>query len=137
MGIFPLLDEECQFPKSTDKSFLEKLIKNHESNAIFIKARTAELQFAVTHYAGKVLYQLDGFLEKNRDLLRQDLEIICHTGEFHFLSKIVASGKQDDTMRRATLRQSTPSKAAITNVSKSKTVGSKFEVSWRNKSEPI
>lgn len=59
MGILALLDEECLFPKASDKSYVEKLVKNHDSkSANFINPRDKTRQdiphFIVAHYAGNV-----------------------------------------------------------------------------------
>ena len=32
MGIMALVDEECWFPKATDKSFVEKLVSSHSGH---------------------------------------------------------------------------------------------------------
>ena len=37
MGIMALLDEECWFPKATDKSFVEKLVNSHSVHPKFLK----------------------------------------------------------------------------------------------------
>ena len=37
MGIMALVDEECWFPKATDKSFVEKLVSSHNAHPKFIK----------------------------------------------------------------------------------------------------
>jgi len=37
MGIMALLDEECWFPKATDKSFVEKLVNAHSVHPKFLK----------------------------------------------------------------------------------------------------
>ena len=39
MGILALLDEECWFPKATDKSFAEKLLSNHREHPKFYCTR--------------------------------------------------------------------------------------------------
>ena len=55
MGILSLLDEECWFPKATDKSYVEKLVKEHQGNSKFKKADfRAKGDFIIVHYAGEV-----------------------------------------------------------------------------------
>ena len=55
MGILSLLDEECWFPKATDKSYVEKLQREHAQNSKFSKPdfRSAA-DFTLSHYAGNV-----------------------------------------------------------------------------------
>lgn len=56
MGIMALLDEECWFPKATDKSFVEKLISAHSIHPKFMKTDFRGVaDFAIIHYAGKVI----------------------------------------------------------------------------------
>jgi len=57
MGILSLLDEECWFPKATDKTYVEKLHKEHLKNAKYKKPdfRSAA-SFSIVHYAGTVSY---------------------------------------------------------------------------------
>lgn len=55
MGLFALLDEECWFPKATDKSYVDKVIKEHTKHPKFkIPEFRSEANFTVIHYAGKV-----------------------------------------------------------------------------------
>lgn len=55
MGLMALLDEECWFPKATDKSYTEKVIKEHSKHQKFkIPEFRSEANFTVIHYAGKV-----------------------------------------------------------------------------------
>ena len=57
MGIMALLDEECWFPKTTDKSFVEKLVNLHSGHPKFQKTDFRGVaDFAVIHNAGKVDY---------------------------------------------------------------------------------
>ncbi|GMH25517.1 hypothetical protein Nepgr_027360 [Nepenthes gracilis] len=67
LGLLSLLDEESNFPKSTDLSFANKLKQHLNSNPFFKEGRDGT--FSVRHFAGEVLYDTNGFLEKNRDPL--------------------------------------------------------------------
>lgn len=67
-GIFSLLDEQSKLPKATADTLSESFNKNLGSHASFTISKTPGL-FGVKHYAGTVMYTLDGFLEKNRDNL--------------------------------------------------------------------
>ena len=62
-----LLDEECRFPKGTDDSFLSKINDALTSIETFVKPRTLKGVFGIKHYAGEVIYEVKGFLEKNKD----------------------------------------------------------------------
>lgn len=59
MGILALLDEECWFPKATDKTFVEKLVSAHATHPKFIKSDfRVSADFSIIHYAGKVCIRL-------------------------------------------------------------------------------
>merc|ERR1719228_1471960 len=73
MGILSILEEECMFPKATDKSFLGKLYDNHMGKSKnFGKPKPRkdlkfEPHFELYHYAGTVGYNIAGWLDKNKD----------------------------------------------------------------------
>ncbi|XP_008802972.1 myosin-1-like isoform X1 [Phoenix dactylifera] len=71
LGLLSLLDEESTFPNGTDLTFANKLKQHLNSNPCFRGER--DKIFSVSHYAGEVVYDTSGFLEKNRDLLHIDL----------------------------------------------------------------
>uniref|UniRef100_A0A914HC29 Uncharacterized protein n=1 Tax=Globodera rostochiensis TaxID=31243 RepID=A0A914HC29_GLORO len=67
MGILPLLDDECKFPRGTEETFLQHCNINHLDNAIYAKARVkGRLEFGIRHHFGLSFYSIDGFLAKNR-----------------------------------------------------------------------
>ncbi len=72
-GIIHILDDESNLPKTTDLSFLDKCNFCHKSNQLYKKPRTCEGIFIIKHYAGEVVYGVQNFLDKNRDLLRLDV----------------------------------------------------------------
>ena len=60
MGILTLLDEECWFPKATDKTFTDKLHKEMGKSTKFKKPDFRDnADFSVVHYAGRVSNWLD------------------------------------------------------------------------------
>ncbi|KGN59875.1 myosin-2 [Cucumis sativus] len=70
LGVLALLDEELNFTKATDLTFANKLKQHFKSQPHFKGERGRA--FGVRHYAGEVVYDTNGFLEKNRDLLHSD-----------------------------------------------------------------
>ncbi|XP_057671586.1 myosin-VIIa-like isoform X1 [Diorhabda carinulata] len=74
LNIFSLMDEESKFPKGTDFSFLTKLHKQHGNHSNYSKPKSEMTPaFGIKHFAGEVFYDVEGFLEKNRDSFSHDL----------------------------------------------------------------
>uniref|UniRef100_A0A4W3GZB9 Unconventional myosin-Va-like n=1 Tax=Callorhinchus milii TaxID=7868 RepID=A0A4W3GZB9_CALMI len=73
LGILDLLDEECRMPKGTDTSWAQKLYERHlHTSYYFQKPRMSNTAFLILHFADDVLYQCEGFLEKNRDTVYEE-----------------------------------------------------------------
>ncbi len=55
-GVLALLDEECWFPKATDKTFIDKLVQEQGTHTKFQKPRQLKdkADFSIIHYAGRV-----------------------------------------------------------------------------------
>merc|ERR1719431_1371656 len=74
MGIMALVDEECWFPKATDKTFVEKLVTSHAAHPKFIKSDfKSTADFSIVHYAGQVNYSAAKWLMKNMDPLNENI----------------------------------------------------------------
>lgn len=54
IGVLHLLDDESNFPKATDASFLEKCHYNHALNELYYRPRMSSMEFGIKHYAGQV-----------------------------------------------------------------------------------
>ena len=78
-GLLALLDEECVLGNASDLTYISKLDKNFsigkgsQPNKNFLKHKTNPNIFSVMHFAGKVDYFVDGFLDKNRDSMSQTI----------------------------------------------------------------
>lgn len=94
MGIFALLDEECWFPKATDKTFVDKLLAQHTSHPKFQKPDfRADAHFSIIHYADKVDYSADQWLMKNMDPLNENVVSIMQGSTDNFVSGIWKDGE--------------------------------------------
>ncbi|XP_052236757.1 myosin heavy chain, striated muscle-like [Dreissena polymorpha] len=77
MGILSILEEECMFPKASDKTFEDKLTTNHLGKSkAFGKVNKnrkggGNAHFELGHYAGAVPYNISGWLDKNKDPLNE------------------------------------------------------------------
>nr|XP_018907941.1 PREDICTED: myosin heavy chain, non-muscle isoform X2 [Bemisia tabaci] len=89
MGVMALLDEECWFPKATDKSFVEKLVTAHSVHPKFVKKDFRGVaDFAVIHYAGKVDYSAAKWLMKNMDPLNENVVSLLQASQDPFVVHI-------------------------------------------------
>ncbi|XP_072749229.1 myosin-IIIb isoform X2 [Anoplolepis gracilipes] len=68
MGLLALLDEESRFPRANNRSLIEKFHNNIKSK-FYVRPKSDAVCFAIHHFAGRVVYQAEGFLEKNRNFL--------------------------------------------------------------------
>lgn len=88
-GIMALLDEECWFPKATDKTFVEKLVTTHSLHPKFMKTDFRGIaDFAIVHYAGKVDYSATKWLMKNMDPLNENIVSLLQASQDPFVVNI-------------------------------------------------
>nr|XP_033816475.1 myosin-10 isoform X2 [Geotrypetes seraphini] len=89
-GVLALLDEECWFPKATDKTFVDKLVQEQGSHSKFQKPRQLKdkADFCIIHYAGKVDYKADEWLMKNMDPLNDNVATLLHQSSDKFVAEL-------------------------------------------------
>ncbi len=95
-GIFATLDEECKIPNGSDESFLDKcnerFLKLYKKEYTKVKTKGPKdtPTFAIAHYAGQVIYNTSGWLNKNRDPPPTDfLEVILERSTFGFAKMLI------------------------------------------------
>lgn len=79
-GILYILDEECLLGKATDLTFLDKICdKFAKGHPFFERPKLAKVpSFRVVHYAGTVTYEVNSFLDKNRDTLKDAFKLLLN-----------------------------------------------------------
>ncbi|XP_039550441.1 myosin-10 isoform X4 [Pimephales promelas] len=89
-GVLALLDEECWFPRATDRSFVDKLSAEQGSHSKFMRPRQLkeEADFSIVHYAGKVDYKANEWLVKNMDPLNDNVASLLHQSSDPFISEL-------------------------------------------------
>ncbi|KTF82652.1 hypothetical protein cypCar_00012365 [Cyprinus carpio] len=111
-GIIAILDEEClRRGDASDITFLEKLEDTLGGHAHFVTHKMANgkirkaigrEEFRLVHYAGEVNYNVNGFLDKNNDLLYRHLkEVLCQSGN-HIVSQCFHADELMDQRRPET-----------------------------------
>lgn len=92
LGVLALLDEESRLPAGSDASFLQKLnaqLLKPVNKAVFKKPRFGNSAFTIAHYALDVTYEVDGFLEKNRDTVPDEHMVLLATTKNPFLKEVL------------------------------------------------
>lgn len=104
MGILDLLDEECKMPKGSDDSWAQKLYNTHlKTCALFEKPRMSNKAFIIQHFADKVEYQCEGFLEKNKDTVNEEQINVLKASKFDLLVELFQDEEKATSPTRAAL----------------------------------
>ena len=127
LGILALLDEESRLPAGNDASWIEKMYQNLDkppTNKVFKKPRFGQTKFVVSHYAHDVTYDIEGFIEKNRDTVGEGhLEVLKNT-ENEMLQSILSVIDKNNT-ELETANANTSGRKSI--AAKKPTLGSLFK----------
>lgn len=118
VGLLKLIDEECMYPKGSDKSLHAKLfkhlaveldmkkeakqskknllvsnsfIRSTRSGRLSVDFRTQkrQLKFSICHFAGDVEYNVNGFYAKNKDELRREAVGLLRGSKDSLVKKLV------------------------------------------------
>lgn len=126
MGVLSLLDEESRLPSGSDQSWIEKMYQNFDkepASKVFKKPRFGQTKFIISHYALDVTYDIDGFIEKNRDTVGEGHLEVLKNSENEMLQSILSIIEKNASAVEASATAS--NKKSIAN--KKPTLGSMFK----------
>ncbi|CAK4836038.1 unnamed protein product [Aphanomyces euteiches] len=134
-GIMPLLDEQIMLKrKINDRQLLTIYHQTHlDKHVNYGKPRFESDDFVIRHYAGDVIYSINGFISKNNDNLHEDLMMLLRSSSLKLISSIMsapASVCSNIKSPRGESGPSTPSSRhnrQASSISGSTTVASKFK----------
>ncbi|XP_039984530.1 unconventional myosin-Vb [Xiphias gladius] len=107
LGLFDLLDEECRMPKGSDESWVRKLYNQHlasKPHPHFQKPRLSNSAFIVLHFADMVQYECDGFLDKNRDTVFEELVNILKASQSELVAELFQQQENPSTVANGSVR---------------------------------
>lgn len=114
-GLLNMLNEECVRPKGTDEAFVQKALAANKKSPCLIQSKLNRKEFGIHHYAGKVMYDSEGFVFSNQDTLPTDLGDCALKSSNEILSKHLNNEKCSNLAERnvaaAPTKRSTPKRA--------------------------
>lgn len=130
-GILSALDEELRLPNGSDASFGSKLSSMHARDPAFETSRFGSDTFTICHFAGKVTYEVAGFLKKNTDTTPDGLtRVLASSKDPFFQALSVPAVDTDVASPAAHEKHDTKGRARMTTLGvqskKVGTVGAKF-----------
>eukprot|EP00124_Ichthyophonus_hoferi_P004680 Ihof_evm2s546 gene=Ihof_evmTU2s546 len=131
VGVLSLLDEEARLPSGKDKNFLDKMKANHGKKDHFSVPRIGQNLFVIHHFAAKVSYTIDGFLDKNKDSVSEELLEVLSTSKEPFVMELFGPNAFHHEQAQKNSQGQGSAKAKVT------TVGSQFKQSLQNLMDTI
>lgn len=132
MGILSLLDEESRLPAGSDVSFATKLhqqLPRAANRDVFRKPRFNERAFTVAHYAHDVTYDVDGFVEKNRDTVPDQHLDLLQNSDNEFLREVVNAAMDSSSAKQVGQQDATATSLSRRTNPRKPTLGSIFKSS--------
>ncbi|XP_071386013.1 unconventional myosin-XIX [Centroberyx affinis] len=101
-SVLSLLNEECRLNRASDaKKFRTRLEKELSDNTnISWDKFSKEPHFTVAHYAGRVNYQIEGMMEKNKDPVPPELIDLLQKSDDPLLHQIFADKETENPTSR-------------------------------------
>ena len=128
-GIFWLIDQQGMRggELATDSLLLSNINQAHStgaknSNPFFTKPRFGGNAFVIKHFAGDVIYSVDGFIKKNNDSLSDDLKVLLNSCSSPLIQFIVQN-ESDLEKKKTNAKETKTSSNAIPTL---KRTGSKL-----------
>ena len=97
LGVLPMLDEQCAFPKATDATFARACAAALGKEDPLLgkrffapSRRDPDARFTIAHYAGDVEYDVSGFLAKNKDEVPESALELLETSKEPFAVALAA-----------------------------------------------
>ncbi|KAJ1549746.1 Unconventional myosin-Va, partial [Nowakowskiella sp. JEL0078] len=125
ISILSLLDEESRKPGGQDLQLIGKYYQNFAipTQKYFVKPRFSNTEFTIKHYASDVTYEIDGFVEKNKDSVSPEQLSVLESSSCEFLKEVISTIPA--TSNAAPVKEKQVSRAST--VSKKPTLGGIFK----------
>jgi myosin-5 len=107
-GLLALLNEECVRPKGNDQDFVQKALRQNDKSPCLIINKIDRMSFGIHHYAGKVMYDAEGFVGRNQDTLPTDLSDLVAKSTNTVVASVMASEEEPSSSE---VRRGAPKRA--------------------------
>ncbi|XP_057186832.1 unconventional myosin-XV-like [Triplophysa rosa] len=124
-GILRILDDQSCFPQATDHTFLQKCHYHHGESPLYSRPKMPLPEFTVNHYAGRVTYQVQKFLDKNYDQVRQEVLDLFMQSQNRMVSNLFIKHAEMLNQQKGAMNRS----STITRRYQPSTVAAKFQQS--------
>ncbi|KAK5970376.1 Nucleus accumbens-associated protein 1, partial [Trichostrongylus colubriformis] len=120
-GLIEFLNEQCKVVNGSDLEWLNQITTSAplKQNVFLQIPRVRSTKFIVKHFAADVSYTVEGFMEKNKDVISKQLLELVSVSEFPLLREILGSAIVFDD-------------SGLTKQTVKKTVASQFRDSLRD-----
>lgn len=113
-------------PRGSDASWTEKLYSKCLKYSHFAKGRFGQSSFVINHFADKVQYESNGFLEKNRDTVIEEQISVIKASKNNLVKRLFCNDSQKLAPPGAKLKISAAKPSVASQKSHKKSVGSQF-----------
>ncbi|KAJ2676508.1 Myosin type-2 heavy chain 1 [Coemansia spiralis] len=148
LGVLALLDEESRLQQGSDLNFTEKLIKHYASAprpapktpaAFFRRPRFGSDSFTICHYAHDVTYEAEGFIEKNKDTVPDEIQNLLKASADAFLKSVLTESEEPSSTSNSAsaAAQASASSRLSVRAARKPTLGSVFKHSLVSLMETI